>query len=231
MSRGATAELAAGGDSPPPRRVHPPRPAGFNRNFATAAQNRDRAVAVRARPFDPDRARRRCAARRMLARRLARAAELERALKLATILKPAKAAARELAGNRRRDTLKMAQAIRARYRSQAVVITDGDKRLRDRGGRDRACACRRSRSSRSTPPAPATPSWARCSPACDGACRGAAIGTPRQRGRRGMRASGWARFPAGFEVRDELLELLRRDLPPIRRCRSARHAAQAARTV
>ena len=54
-------------------------------------------------------------------------AEFERALKLATILKPAKAAARELAGNGSRDTLKMALAIRARYRGKAVIITDGAK--------------------------------------------------------------------------------------------------------
>jgi ribokinase len=51
-------------------------------------------------------------------------AELERALKLATVLKPAKAAARELSGDVR-DPLKMAEAIRARYGSRAVVITDG----------------------------------------------------------------------------------------------------------
>lgn len=53
-------------------------------------------------------------------------AELERALKLATILKPAKAAARELAGGAMRDPLKMAEALRAKYGSRAVVITDGE---------------------------------------------------------------------------------------------------------
>jgi D-arabinose 5-phosphate isomerase GutQ len=53
-------------------------------------------------------------------------AELERALKLATVLKPAKAAARELSGGVR-DPLKMAEAIRARYGSRAVVITDGER--------------------------------------------------------------------------------------------------------
>src|SRR5579863_9734155 len=52
-------------------------------------------------------------------------AELERALKLATVLKPAKAAARELSGDLH-DPLKMAEAIRARYGSRAVVITDGE---------------------------------------------------------------------------------------------------------
>jgi sugar/nucleoside kinase (ribokinase family)/D-arabinose 5-phosphate isomerase GutQ len=53
-------------------------------------------------------------------------AELERALKLATILKPAKSAARELSGGLN-DPLKMAEAIRSRYGSRAVVITDGER--------------------------------------------------------------------------------------------------------
>lgn len=53
-------------------------------------------------------------------------AELERALKLATVLKPAKAAARELAPGVR-DPLRMAEAIRARYGNRAVVITDGER--------------------------------------------------------------------------------------------------------
>jgi len=52
--------------------------------------------------------------------------ELERALRLATILKPTRSAARALAGGGR-DTLKLAQAIRARYQSQAVVVTDGER--------------------------------------------------------------------------------------------------------
>ncbi len=51
-------------------------------------------------------------------------AELERALKLATILKPAKAAARELAGTQG-DPLKLANALRKRYGSRAAVMTDG----------------------------------------------------------------------------------------------------------
>ncbi|MGA7621691.1 PfkB family carbohydrate kinase [Candidatus Binatus sp.] len=54
-------------------------------------------------------------------------AELERALKLATWLKPSKAAAREIVTGNGRDTLKMAEAIRARYGSRAVIITEGDK--------------------------------------------------------------------------------------------------------
>jgi arabinose-5-phosphate isomerase len=53
-------------------------------------------------------------------------AELERALKLATVLKPAKAAARELAAGVR-DPLRMAETIRARYGSRAVIITDGER--------------------------------------------------------------------------------------------------------
>ncbi len=52
-------------------------------------------------------------------------AELERALKLATMLKPAKLAAVALAGGKVRDTLRMAERIRARYGSRAVIITDG----------------------------------------------------------------------------------------------------------
>ncbi|HJU27866.1 MAG TPA: carbohydrate kinase family protein [Candidatus Binataceae bacterium] len=57
---------------------------------------------------------------------LGRRAELERALELATFLKPAKSAARELAGRRNGDVLEMAETIRARYGNRAVVITDGE---------------------------------------------------------------------------------------------------------
>jgi sugar/nucleoside kinase (ribokinase family)/D-arabinose 5-phosphate isomerase GutQ len=53
--------------------------------------------------------------------------KLERALKLATVLKPAKAAAQELAGNGTRDALKLAETLRTRYGSRAVVITEGDR--------------------------------------------------------------------------------------------------------
>ncbi len=53
-------------------------------------------------------------------------AELERALKLATVLKPAKSVARELSGGAR-DPLKMAETIRDRYGSRAVIITDGER--------------------------------------------------------------------------------------------------------
>ena len=54
-------------------------------------------------------------------------AEFERALKLATILKPAKSAARELIPGSVRDSLKLAESIRARYGSRAVIITEGEK--------------------------------------------------------------------------------------------------------
>ena len=55
-------------------------------------------------------------------------AELERALRLATYLKPAKAAARELAGAEAGDeTPAMARAIRARYGNRAVAITQGEQ--------------------------------------------------------------------------------------------------------
>ncbi len=53
-------------------------------------------------------------------------AELERVLGLATYLKPATAAARELAPGAR-DPLRMAEAIRTRYRNRAVAITDGER--------------------------------------------------------------------------------------------------------
>ena len=53
-------------------------------------------------------------------------AELERALRLATILKPTRSSAHALIGARG-DTLKLAQAMRARYQSEAVVVTDGER--------------------------------------------------------------------------------------------------------
>ena len=54
-------------------------------------------------------------------------AELERALRLATILKPTRRSARALEGAGRGDILKLAQAMRARYQSEAVVVTDGER--------------------------------------------------------------------------------------------------------
>jgi ribokinase len=50
-------------------------------------------------------------------------ADLERALKLATYIKPAKAAARELADAH--EPLQIAEGIRRKYGSEAVLITDG----------------------------------------------------------------------------------------------------------
>src|SRR5260370_31081960 len=54
-------------------------------------------------------------------------AELERALRLATILKPTRRSARALMGAARGDILKLAQAMRSRYQSEAVVVTDGER--------------------------------------------------------------------------------------------------------
>jgi sugar/nucleoside kinase (ribokinase family)/D-arabinose 5-phosphate isomerase GutQ len=54
-------------------------------------------------------------------------AELERALRLATILKPTRRSARALEGAGRGDILKLAQVVRARYQSEAVVVTDGER--------------------------------------------------------------------------------------------------------
>jgi len=54
--------------------------------------------------------------------------QLEQALRLATILKPAKAAARELVNGRaERDSLALAAALRDQYQSRAVIITEGDR--------------------------------------------------------------------------------------------------------
>jgi sugar/nucleoside kinase (ribokinase family)/D-arabinose 5-phosphate isomerase GutQ len=54
-------------------------------------------------------------------------AELERALRLTTFLKPTRRSARALVGAGRGDTLKLAQAMRARYQNEAVVVTDGER--------------------------------------------------------------------------------------------------------
>ncbi len=54
--------------------------------------------------------------------------ELDRALRLATILKPAKAAARELVGSRAaQDSSDLASLLRERYGSRAVFLTEGDR--------------------------------------------------------------------------------------------------------
>ncbi len=139
-------------------------------------------------------------------------AELERALKLATVLKPAKAAARELADSND-DPLAMATAIRARYGSRAVVITDGE----------RGCAI----SAHDTAlriPAFRVPRQVDATGAGD-AFMGALLaglrwGMPWDAiGRLGNAAGAvciarLGAFPAGLELRDEILELYGQPLPP-----------------
>ncbi|MGD0073057.1 MAG: PfkB family carbohydrate kinase [Candidatus Binataceae bacterium] len=138
-------------------------------------------------------------------------AEFERALKLATILKPAKAAARELAGDQRRDILKMAQAIRARYRSKAVIITDGAK----------GCAVAADATALRMPAFPIKPvdttgagdaflgavlaglRWNMPWPAIGRLANAAAAVCCKQLGA----------FPAGIEARDRIVELYGSDLP------------------
>jgi arabinose-5-phosphate isomerase len=58
-------------------------------------------------------------------RTLGGAADLEAVLRGADLLKPAKAAARELAGAAGPDALDLARALRARFGNGAVVVTDG----------------------------------------------------------------------------------------------------------
>ena len=53
-------------------------------------------------------------------------ATLEAVLRRATLLKPAKAAARELLPDAGGDALAIAEGMRARYGNQAVVVTDGE---------------------------------------------------------------------------------------------------------
>jgi len=53
-------------------------------------------------------------------------ATLEEVLRRATLLKPAKAAARELLPESGGDALSIAEGMRARYGNQAVVVTDGE---------------------------------------------------------------------------------------------------------
>jgi arabinose-5-phosphate isomerase len=58
-------------------------------------------------------------------RTLGSAADLEAVLRGADVLKPAKAAARELAAGAGPDALDLARALRARFGNGAVVVTDG----------------------------------------------------------------------------------------------------------
>jgi sugar/nucleoside kinase (ribokinase family)/D-arabinose 5-phosphate isomerase GutQ len=59
-------------------------------------------------------------------RTLGSEALLEAVLRGADLLKPGKAAARELAGDARADALGLARALRARFGNAAVVVTDAD---------------------------------------------------------------------------------------------------------
>jgi sugar/nucleoside kinase (ribokinase family)/D-arabinose 5-phosphate isomerase GutQ len=138
-------------------------------------------------------------------------AELERALRLATILKPTRRSARALVGNGRGDTLKLAQATRARYQSEAVVVTDGE----------RGCAIAAAESALRLPAfSVKVIDTTGAGDAFMGAMLAAlrwglpwrAIGTLANAagavcvGRLGA-------FPAGFEVRDEVLALFREVMP------------------
>jgi len=138
-------------------------------------------------------------------------AELERALRLATILKPTRRSARALVGAGRGDILKLAQAMRARYQSQAVVVTDSE----------RGCAIAAAGTALRLP---AFPVKVIDTTGAGDAFLGAmlaglrwdlpwrAIGTLANAagavcvGRLGA-------FPAGFEVRDEVLALFRDAMP------------------
>ncbi len=138
-------------------------------------------------------------------------AELERALRLATILKPTRRSARALVGAGRDDMLKLAQAMRARYQSQAVVVTDSE----------RGCAIAAAGTALRLP---AFPVKVIDTTGAGDAFLGAmlaglrwdlpwrAIGTLANAagavcvGRLGA-------FPAGFEVRDEVLALFRDAMP------------------
>jgi len=151
-------------------------------------------------------------------------AELERALRLATYLKPAKAAARELAESER-DALAMAEAIRARYGSRAVVITDGD------GG----CAIA---ARDATLRVPAFRVRQVDTTGAGDAFLGAMLAGLRWKlgwariGRLGNAAgaicvSRLGAFPSGFELRGEIVRLYGERLPVRGKPGRARHAAAA----
>jgi sugar/nucleoside kinase (ribokinase family)/D-arabinose 5-phosphate isomerase GutQ len=142
---------------------------------------------------------------------LGSAGEFERALKLATILKLTKVTRRELVGGNDRDTLKMAQALRARYGSEAVVITDGA----------RGCAIAAEKTALRVPAFPIKPvdttgagdaflgamlaglRWELPWPAIGRLANAAAAVCCKQLGG----------FPAGFEARDLISKLYGADLP------------------
>src|SRR5271167_3342522 len=132
-------------------------------------------------------------------------AELERALKLATWLKPSKAAAREIANGDGRDSLKMAEAIRARYGNRAVIITEGDKgcsiAARDTSVRVPAFKVKQIDSTGAGDAFLA------------GVFAGLRLGLPWDKIGRLANAAGaiavtrLGAFPSGFEVREEILDL------------------------
>jgi sugar/nucleoside kinase (ribokinase family)/D-arabinose 5-phosphate isomerase GutQ len=132
-------------------------------------------------------------------------AELERALKLATYLKPAKAAAREIVTSNGRDTLKMAEAIRAKYGNRAVIITEGDKgcsiAARDTAVRVPAFKVKQIDSTGAGDSFLA------------GVFAGLRLGLPWEKIGRLANAAGavgvtrLGAFPAGFDVREQILDL------------------------
>ena len=132
-------------------------------------------------------------------------AELERALKLATWLKPSKAAAREIANGNGRDTLKMAEAIRARCGNRAVIITEGDKgcsiAARDTSVRVPAFKVKQ------------VDSTGAGDAFLAGVFAGLRLGMPWDKTGRLANAAGAVAvtrlggFPSGFEVREEILDL------------------------
>ncbi|MGH7906502.1 MAG: PfkB family carbohydrate kinase [Candidatus Binataceae bacterium] len=154
-------------------------------------------------------------------------AELEQALSLATWLKPAKAAARELAGSER-DALKMAEIIRARYKNRAVVITDGE----------RGCAIAAAEGVFRVPAFAANPID---TTGAGDAFLGAMMAGIRwklpwpQIGRLGNAAgtvciSRFGAFPSGFELRDEIAGIYGGPLPS-RAPKAPRKSAEIAATL
>jgi len=138
-------------------------------------------------------------------------AELERALRLATILKPTRLSARALVGAGRGDILKLAQAMRARYQSEAVVVTNGE----------RGCAIAAAGSALRLPAfAVKVIDTTGAGDAFLGAMlAGLRWGLPWRAIGTLANAAGavcvgrLGAFPAGFEVRDEVLALFRDAMP------------------
>lgn len=140
-------------------------------------------------------------------------AELERALRLAAILKPSKAAAREIAAAGK-DTLKMAASIRARFGNRAVVITDGE----------RGCAIAADRVSLKVPAFRIRPvdTTGAGDAFLGGMLAGLRWNLPWESIGRLANAAGavcssrLGAFPSGFEARDEIEKLYGAPLPAMR---------------